>query len=197
MERRVQEVKGSFVVSLPRSWAKERGISKGSQVQVEERREELVISAGKAPVYLGIQTIGYEGHDLESFTKMLLESQVECLVDVRQLPLSRKRGFSKNKLAAHLASRGISYEHIPELGAPKAVRDPFKRGGPFEKFEAAYKEHLGRQTAALDRLKGVSVTKRTAIMCVEADPAQCHRSIVADAMLGVGFGVHHIRSSVP
>ncbi|MDR6850865.1 uncharacterized protein (DUF488 family) [Sphingomonas sp. BE123] len=73
-------------------------------------------------------TIGYEGATIASFLAALEQAGVRQVIDVRQLPLSRRPGFSKSSLAAALAERGIGYVHLKALGTPKPGRDAAKKG---------------------------------------------------------------------
>jgi uncharacterized protein (DUF488 family) len=68
-------------------------------------------------------TIGYEGLDIASFLSLLAQHGIGTVVDIRQLPLSRKRGFSKKALAGRLNGAGFEYIHMASLGCPKPVRD--------------------------------------------------------------------------
>jgi uncharacterized protein (DUF488 family) len=83
--------------------------------------------------------------------------------------LSRRPGFSKTGLAAALEQAGIAYEHRRELG------NPFRRTGTLED----YRVHLPRE--ALEALRATLGTP-TAILCVEADPAHCHRRVIAEEL---------------
>lgn len=125
-------------------------------------------------------TIGYEGADIESFVERLLTQGVTLLADVRQLPLSRKKGFSKRSLEAALRERGIRYAHLPALGDPKPGRDA-ARDGDLPLFKAIYTNHLKSDGAitALDVLKEHVAADVVCLMCFERDPASCHRTILA------------------
>ena len=72
-----------------------------------------------------IYTIGYEGIDIDDFLYLLQNHNIETVVDIRELPLSRKQGFSKNILSNHLNLKGYEYIHIPQLGCPKPIRNQF------------------------------------------------------------------------
>ncbi|PZN34690.1 MAG: DUF488 domain-containing protein [Proteobacteria bacterium] len=128
-----------------------------------------------------LYTIGYEGQTLESFLSRLLSIGIDTLVDVRELPLSRKRGFSKNALARALDSNGIEYVHIPELGCPKRVRDLYKINGNWSEYLSSFNAHLLQQEEALMSLAEFSRRKSAALMCFEANFMRCHRTIVARA----------------
>ena len=69
-----------------------------------------------------LYTIGYQGQTISSFTDTLLAHGVAQIIDVRQLPFSRKPDFSKKRLTAHLAASGIGYTHLAALGTPKPCR---------------------------------------------------------------------------
>ncbi len=72
-----------------------------------------------------LATIGYEGRTVRDLLAVLKQAKVERVVDVRQLPLSRKPGFSKSALATFLASHGIEYVGFPKLGTPPAIRNRY------------------------------------------------------------------------
>ena len=80
-----------------------------------------------------LYTVGYEGADLSDFLNTLKVHKIKQIIDVRDLPLSRKRGFSKNALAAALAKIGITYLHLKALGDPKPGREA-ARSGDFASF---------------------------------------------------------------
>ena len=73
-------------------------------------------------------TIGYQGSTVSDFVERLRAASVDRVVDVRELPLSRRPGFSKSQLAATLTSAGIGYEHVRALGNPKANRERWRAG---------------------------------------------------------------------
>ena len=107
-----------------------------------------MISAAKKQAK-ALLTIGYEGLDLDHFIKFLTSNKVDVLVDVREVPISRKRGFSKSRLSQALAKKGISYEHIKALGSPSPIRKRLKEDWDYEAFFSAYDEDLVEQKDAL------------------------------------------------
>jgi uncharacterized protein (DUF488 family) len=117
---------------------------------------------------------------------------IEQVADVRELPLSRKNGFSKSALMAALEKEGISYYHIPELGTPRTTRHDFKNGGSRELFLESYSKHLLKNMKAFRMLKGLSLTQSTAIMCFEKDHEYCHRTILGDRLKAEGFRLAHL-----
>ena len=133
-----------------------------------------------------LYTIGYEGQTLEVFLAKLADSAIHTLVDVRELPLSRKRGFSKRALDAALAARGIEYVHVPALGCPKPIRDRYRSDGDWARYTRAFDAYLSRQGDAVEALAKLSRTTTACLMCFEADFTRCHRSIVANAVTATG-----------
>lgn len=145
-----------------------------------------------------LYTIGYEGTDIERFVASLRTVGVERLADVRAVPLSRKRGFSKNSLSAHLEAEGIEYVAFKALGDPKPGRDA-ARAGHHELFRAIYTAHLDSEGAksSLKALAAVAEEKPTCLLCFERDPVFCHRSMVAEELKGQGFEVFDLFGDDP
>src|SRR3546814_4400352 len=88
-----------------------------------------------------LYTIGYEGSDIAHFLLTLQQCGIKRVIDVREVPLSRKRGFSKTALAAKLVESGVDYRHFKALGDHKPGRDAMRRGD-FSAFGDVYSEHL-------------------------------------------------------
>jgi len=127
-------------------------------------------------------TVGYEQTEPEEFLLRLQANGVETVVDVRDMPLSRKRGFSKNQLQELLAEADIEYLHVKALGAPKEIRDPLRAGGSWWEYVKGYSRVLRSQAAEIDALIKLSREKRICLLCFERNPADCHRSLVAREM---------------
>jgi uncharacterized protein (DUF488 family) len=134
----------------------------------------------------GLYTVGYECRTADELITVLTEAAVKVLVDVRLTPLSRKSGMSKNRLATLLHAAGIEYLHLPQLGNPRDNRDAFRRGdiAAIAKYRDVLRTPEGQ--AALDQLLRLTTQRRTAVMCFERDAAECHRSMVADALVEAG-----------
>lgn len=128
-------------------------------------------------------TSGYQGQDALAWAARLLAHEIEIVVDVRDLPLSRKKGFSKSQLRALLGERGIKYLHVKELGNPKVYRDALRDGLDFEEFARIFRKHLETKTAILEKLSDLAMTHRVCILCFENDPTVCHRSLVAESLV--------------
>jgi uncharacterized protein (DUF488 family) len=127
-------------------------------------------------------TIGYEGLTSAQFLAMLHEAGVETLIDVRELPLSRKPGFSKKALAAAVTDAGIRYAHLPALGCPKTIRHDYRADGDWDRYSERFLDYLGSQDAALRDLTRRVGTSRCCLMCFEADYRVCHRSLIAELL---------------
>src|SRR5262245_13166680 len=96
-----------------------------------------------------ICTIGYEGGTVEAFIRALKQARVKLVLDIRAAPVSRKKGFSKNQLAAHLYQAGIGYRHLRGLGTPKRGREA-AHAGDVESFERIFLAHMEEPEALLD-----------------------------------------------
>jgi uncharacterized protein (DUF488 family) len=140
-----------------------------------------------------LYTFGYEGLTIEAFVQRLLAAKVGVVVDVRELPLSRKKGFSKNALRERLATAGIGYEHRPALGCPKPVRNRYRADGSWVTYTRGFLAHLRGQKDEVQALAGIARVTRACLVCFEADPEMCHRTYVARAAHAVGGpAVHHL-----
>jgi uncharacterized protein (DUF488 family) len=129
-------------------------------------------------------TIGYEGESIDTFVNTLRENDVRILCDIRRNPISRKPGFSKNKLACALDSTGINYMHIPQLGIDSNRRKNLKTTEDYRALLAEYKKELPTHKLYLAELfRLLSTRERVAIMCFEKDTDMCHRSVVANYMI--------------
>lgn len=133
-----------------------------------------------------LYTIGYEGQTVETFLRRLSDIGIRTLVDIRELPLSRKRGFSKRALAAALANHNIAYVHMPSLGCPKPVRARYKIDDDWSRYTRGFIAHLSTQDVSIRELAKITRTTTACLMCFEADFTRCHRSLVARAATEVG-----------
>ena len=141
-----------------------------------------------------IHTIGYEGASLADFLATLHVAGIQRVVDVRELPQSRRPGFSKMVLAAALEIENIAYEHRKQLGDPKPGRDA-ARAGRHDVFRQIFTAHM--ETAAakqeLRDLVATLSTERCALLCYERDHKLCHRNLLCDDLQKLGsFKIKHI-----
>ena len=130
-----------------------------------------------------IHTIGYQRAGIDAFIRTLRLAGIELVLDIRAVTASRKKGFSKNQLAAHLSGAGIAYRHLRGLGTPKPGRDA-AHAGDRETFERVFLAHMEEPEAELDLAEAIALTKehRVCLLCVERGPEHCHRLIVAERM---------------
>jgi uncharacterized protein (DUF488 family) len=131
-----------------------------------------------------LATIGYQGATPDSFRRALEAAQIELLIDIRAVASSRRPGFSKSKLAAGLADAGIDYLHLRALGTPSDGRAAARAGHHAEmrKIFLAHMATPDAQSALEDVAELVRSGRRICLLCFEADPAHCHRSIVASML---------------
>lgn len=143
-----------------------------------------------------VATVGYEGTTVDAFLRTLRDARVELLVDVRAVASSRRPGFAKTRLAANLAEAGIDYLHLRGLGTPADGRAA-ARAGRHAEMHRIFGAHLATDEAQgeLHALADVVRTgRRVALLCFEADPAHCHRTLVATALADlVPVRVTHLR----
>ncbi|WP_425545011.1 DUF488 family protein [Caenispirillum bisanense] len=128
-------------------------------------------------------TIGYEGASLSDFIATLQTSAVEVVVDIRELAISRRKGFSKKALSSALLEAGLRYLHLPELGDPKAGREA-ARAGHQDEFRRIYSAHLecDAAQAGLVAVAEMLPSHAVCLLCYEREPLHCHRSLVAAAL---------------
>ena len=130
-----------------------------------------------------IFTIGYEQATVAEVVGALTRAGVKRVIDVRAVAASRRPGFSKTALAANLNEAGIAYEHLRALGTPKEGREAARKGD-IAALERVYDGQLelpeaqAQAAIMLDR----AATEPVAILCYERDPAECHRTLLLDAV---------------
>ncbi|MBQ3736279.1 MAG: DUF488 family protein [Candidatus Methanomethylophilaceae archaeon] len=140
-----------------------------------------------------VYTIGYEGTTIEKFVYKLKVHGIEQLIDVREIPLSRKKGFSKNSLKEHLTQAGIKYIHMPELGSPSDIRHRYKEGGSEYQFFMDYEEYIDRDCTKDVQLMDVYASRNISVlMCFERIYVHCHRKILAEKLADFGYKVVHL-----
>ena len=128
-------------------------------------------------------TIGYEQATQAAVIDALRDAGVELLADVRYLPLSRRPGFSKSSLKAAAEEAGIAYRHFKQLGTPAEGREAARRGdhAGLERVYSGQLE-LPEAMAQMGELREIAQDKRTALLCYERNPAECHRALLFDAL---------------
>jgi uncharacterized protein (DUF488 family) len=168
---------------------------------VAEREPELPLApaphrgeataAGRA----AILTIGHSTRTLDELVGLLRTHGVELLADVRAYPRSRRHPhFNGDTLPAALAAAGIGYRHLTALGGKREGRPDSANQGWREPAFRAYADHMDTAAFAsgLATLLEAAGQQRVAVMCAEAQPSHCHRSLIADALVARGVPVEHI-----
>ena len=144
-----------------------------------------------------IVTIGHSTRPIEEFIELLQQHGVERLVDIRTIPRSRRNPqFNSQALAKSLEREGVAYVHLKELGGLRHPRrDSINTGWRNLSFRG-YADYM--QTTEFEKALGLLLQycreKRCAVMCAEAVPWRCHRSLLADGLLARGIPVEHILS---
>src|SRR5437868_878554 len=149
----------------------------GPQEVVGTRRAPWPRSCSiKEAVKTTIYTIGYEGRALDELIAMLSAEKVERVIDIRELPLSRRRGFSKTPLGEALRAHDIEYVHMRQAGNPyRKQKDEIPRS----ELLAKYGKHIAKADDVVDEVAEAARGRRVALLCYEADAAECHRSLLA------------------
>lgn len=130
-----------------------------------------------------IFTIGYEATTVPEFVAALRKGGVQRVIDVRALPLSRRPGFSKTPLRAALGEAGIEYVHLKALGTPAEGRAAARAGrhADLERIYAGQLE-LPEAMAQSAQMLDLASEKPSALLCMEREPAHCHRTLLLKAV---------------
>jgi len=139
------------------------------------KRRRPLAAAGTRPLKIGstsdpetpvIFTCGYSGHTPESYLALVSAAGAKQVIDVRSFPFSRKPGFSKAALAKFLESNGLTYVHLPALGAPRALLKQKKSGSTMKQIAPAYRQHLAGQTPALREAERLALDTPSVLLCL-------------------------------
>lgn len=142
-----------------------------------------------------IYTIGHSTRTLEEFVKILQAYKIKELVDIRSIPRSRYTPqFNEETLSQDLAKFGIDYQHLTDLGGLRKTRKDSPNGAWKNESFRGFADYMQTENFqhGLKELTEIAKKKTTAIMCAEAVPWRCHRSMVGDALLVRGFEVKDI-----
>ena len=189
----------SLQIILPKSVCASAGIEAGEILNV--MTDGSTISVVKPMVSLSsdppeksqtIFTIGYESRDINKFIARLKAHGVRQVIDVREKPMSRKKGFSKTALRERLKEDDIEYIHMPKLGSPSDIRHEYKNGGSEPSFFEKYRSYLRTVPEEVDILDEYASCLPSALMCFELSFVHCHRKIIAKEMENLGYSVVHL-----
>jgi uncharacterized protein (DUF488 family) len=140
-------------------------------------------------------TIGHSNRTIEEFVGLLRHNGIACLLDIRTVPKSRHNPqFGQDQLAASLAAAGIEYRYLPGLGGLRRPRKDTPNGAWRNTSFRGYADYMQTEDF-VDNVEAVIELGRgtpCALMCAEAVPWRCHRSLVADALLVRGVRVDDI-----
>jgi uncharacterized protein (DUF488 family) len=142
-----------------------------------------------------IYTLGHSTRSLEDLIQVLQSFEICVLADIRTVPRSRHNPqFNVDSLPLALRPLGIRYAHLPKLGGLRRARQDSMNGGWRNSSFRGYADYMQTEAfeAGLLELHELVAQGRVALMCAEAVPWRCHRSLVADALLARGAEVEHI-----
>lgn len=144
-----------------------------------------------------IYTIGHSTHPLDVFIAMLLANEITHLLDVRTIPRSRRNPqFNQETLASALRASNIDYRHLPGLGGLRHARKDSINGGWRNASFRGYADYMQTPDFAgnIQIVLAMAASGPCALMCAEAVPWRCHRSLIADALVLRGLRIEHIMS---
>jgi len=151
-----------------------------------------------ATAKLTVLTLGHSTRTIEEFLSILNAHGVQRLVDVRSIPKSRRvPQFNSDALAASLRQQGIEYVHLKSLGGLRHPKKESINTGWRNASFRGYADYMATDEfrTGVGALMQLAAAKRTAIMCAEAVPWRCHRSLIGDALLVRGVNVQDIMSA--
>ena len=140
-------------------------------------------------------TVGHSTRSIDELIDLLRAYAIALLVDVRRYPASRRHPqFNEAALAESLKARGIAYQHLPELGGRRSAHPNSVNLGWRSAGFRGYADYMQTDEfwRALEELMAHGKKGPAAIMCAEAVPWRCHRSLIADALVSRGWTVRHI-----
>ena len=135
-----------------------------------------------------LYTIGYEGIAQATLFETLVYHDIQTLLDIRELPQSRKPGLSKTALGLAAKEYGMEYAHIRALGTPRDIRYRRKIDHDQAEFAESFLEYLATQEDAMQALVTRTTQERCCLLCYEADARECHRWFVAERAVEMSGG---------
>ena len=144
-----------------------------------------------------VWTIGHSTRKIDIFLSLSKESGIKLVADVRMFPGSKRYPqFGRESLAKSLAEAGIRYQHCPELGGRRKAKPDSKNTAWRNESFRGYADYMQTPAFAehLAEVIDLAKSERVALMCAEAVPWRCHRSLIADALVARGIAVEEIVS---
>ncbi len=126
-----------------------------------------------------IAGIGYQRRSIDELIVRLCSASITTVIDVRELPWSRRSEFSKKRLEERLTREGLRYVHLRSAGNPRENR---MSGASRAEVMARYREHLARTSGVLEEILAAAGGQAAALLCHEADASECHRSILLEQL---------------
>ncbi|MDR1404178.1 MAG: DUF488 family protein [Candidatus Methanoplasma sp.] len=198
----------SLQMIIPKNICQSAGLNAGDELYVTTNGGSISLVKPSVPAgEIGIEstfmpsresshvvyTIGYESRTVDKFVARLKTHGIRQLIDVREKPISRKKGFSKSALRQLLEEEGIEYVHIPQLGSPSDIRHEFKEGGSDKVFFDSYRKYIKENVPEeVEVLEQYVSNKVSALMCFELSHVHCHRRVLADELKNMGYKVEHL-----
>lgn len=183
---------------IPKNVCQVSGLKAGDNLDITSDGDVISLTRHgivRSPPEEGVKTIftiGYEGRTPEKFIIRLKNNGVLQIIDVRERPISRKKGFSKSALMQCLKEEGIGYIHMPLLGSPSYIRHEYKGGGSELLFFEKYKAYAYSIPEEIELLDYYSSDTPSALMCFEQLHVHCHRKVLAEMLADKGYKVIHI-----
>lgn len=149
---------------------------------------------------LVVFTIGHSTRTIDEFLQLLNAHRIQHLVDVRSIPQSRHNPqFARDRLRRSLARSQLRYTHMPALGGRRRARADSKNTGWRNASFRGYADYMETPAFknALDECVALARADRIVLMCAEAVPWRCHRSLIADALVARGLDVRDIVGATP
>ncbi len=161
----------------------------------EKKRDQLSKGSTESEKSFLVFTIGHSTRPLDDFIDLLKIQGVEMIIDVRTIPRSRHNPqFNRDTLPEGLKSAGIGYRHMPGLGGLRHTRRDSPNMGWQNSSFRGFADYMQTEEFEknLEKLITLVRRKRSCLMCAEAVPWRCHRSLIADALQVRGLLVEHI-----
>ena len=170
-----------------------------SEVKTEHTADSVGRGMSKEEPSPPVMTIGHSTRTLAEFIRLLRAHGATCVVDVRTVPRSRHNPqFNKASLPRSLKKASLGYVHTPGLGGMRHAKHDSPNGGWRNASFRGYADYMQTPEFAqsLEELIRLAAEDRTVLMCAEAVPWRCHRSLIADALLvrGIHRGHHECNS---
>jgi len=147
-----------------------------------------------------IFTIGYSGSTMKEVLNQLRGAKITVLADIREIPISRKPGFSKTMLMDTLRRNGIAYHHFRLLGSPKKARHAVRKTQDYAKFFSRVRRHLSSEQPKLKLFDILELARNehVCLMCCCSDWKRCHRKCIVEALCKLrNVAITHLATVLP